>query len=104
LVRPLDELRHHDVLQRGEFRQQVMELVDEADLVAADRRALVVRQPPAGMAVEDDVAGIRLLEKARRVQQRRLAGTGRGDERHHLAGLQREMAPLRIVSLVAPWP
>ena len=48
-----DQLRHHDVLERRELRQQVMELVDEADIVAADRGALVVGQPAAGAAGQD---------------------------------------------------
>ena len=29
---PFDHLRQHDVFHRGEFRQQVMRLIDEADL------------------------------------------------------------------------
>ena len=40
--RPCDEaadhLRQHDVLERGEFRQQMMQLIDEADRVAPDAR------------------------------------------------------------------
>ena len=39
-----DHLRHDHVLDRGEFHQQVVELVDEADLDAADARALGVRE------------------------------------------------------------
>src|SRR4051812_41763370 len=35
-----DHLRHHDVLDRRELRQQMVKLVDEADLGAADARAL----------------------------------------------------------------
>ena len=38
-----DHLRQHDVLQRGELAEQMMELVDEADRVAADRGALAHR-------------------------------------------------------------
>ena len=63
----------------------MVELVDEADLVAADRGALVVGQPPAGAAGDDDLAGVGPLEQAGDVQQRRLAGAGRRDQRHHLA-------------------
>ena len=39
-----DHLRHHHVLQRRELRQQVVELVDEADLGAADARCARHRQ------------------------------------------------------------
>ena len=35
-----DQRRHHDVLERGEVRQQVMELEDEADLAIAERGEL----------------------------------------------------------------
>ena len=35
-----DHLRHDDILDRGEFHQQVMELIDEADLGAADSGTL----------------------------------------------------------------
>ena len=89
-----DQLRHHDVFQRREFRKQVVELVDEADLAAANTRALVVGKPGAGMAVDEDLAGIGLLEKTGNVEQRRLAGAGRGDERDGLAASQREIGPL----------
>ena len=44
--RACGELRQDDVLLRREFRQQVVELVDEADRAAADRRAVVVGQGP----------------------------------------------------------
>ena len=39
-----DHLRQQHVLQRGEFRQQMMRLIDEADLIAANAGALVVGQ------------------------------------------------------------
>ena len=39
-----DHLRQHHVLQRGELAEQVMELIDEADAVAADRGALGIAQ------------------------------------------------------------
>ena len=37
-----DHLRQHDVLQRRELRQEVVELVDKTDLGAADLGALDV--------------------------------------------------------------
>ena len=39
-----DHLRQDHVLDRGKFHQQMMELVNEADLRAADARALGIRQ------------------------------------------------------------
>ncbi len=43
-----DHLRQDDVLQRGEFRQQMMELIDEADLGAPDPRARDIGQLRGG--------------------------------------------------------
>ena len=37
-----DHLRQHDVFERGEFRQQPVRLIDEADVGAADLGALDV--------------------------------------------------------------
>ena len=69
----------------------MMELVDEADVVAADRGAVVVGQAAAGAAVEDDVAGVGALEQPGHVQQRRFAGPRRRHQRHHLGARQREV-------------
>ncbi len=73
----------------------MVELVDEADVVAADRGALVVGQPAAGATVEDHVAGVRPLQQAGQMQQRRLAGAGRRDQRHHLGAAQREVGAVQ---------
>ncbi len=89
------QLRHHDVFKRREFRQQMVELVDEADVVAADRGAFVVGEPPARPARQDDVAGIRLLEQAGGVQQCRFAGARRRHQRDHLAALQRKVGAVQ---------
>ena len=37
-LQPADHLRQHDVFERGEFRQQTVRLVDEADVGAPDLR------------------------------------------------------------------
>lgn len=60
----LHELRDDDVFQRGKLRQQVVELVDEADIVAADCSALVVGETAASATVEDDVTGVRPISTA----------------------------------------
>src|SRR5690606_19130496 len=94
-VEAFDQLRNHDVFQRGEFRQQMMELVDEADLVAAYRRPPVIRKPAAGLTVHDHLARIRPLQEAGNMQQRRLAGARRGDKRDHLALVQLEIGTVQ---------
>jgi hypothetical protein len=85
-----DHLRHDDVLERRELRQQVVELIDEADRRAAQRGARAVGQLRGGGAPEIDLAAVGLFEEPRHVQQRRLAGARRRDERDRLARLQLE--------------
>jgi hypothetical protein len=69
-----DHLRQHHVLDRREFRQQVVKLIDEADLGAADARALGIRQRRGGGTVDIDFAAVGMFEQAGDVQERRLAG------------------------------
>ncbi len=91
LLQAADHLRHHDVLQRREFRQQPVRLVDEADIGPAQLGALDVGQLRGRGAVDIDLAGIRRLEQPRNVQQRRLAGARRRHQRDRLARPQREL-------------
>src|SRR5688572_24049015 len=69
----------------------MVELIDEADVVAADGGALVIRQPPAGASVEKDVSRVGPLQKPGGVKQGRLASPGGRHQRHHLARHQREI-------------
>ena len=90
---PQDEPRHHGVLERGELRQQVVELEDEADLPVAELRQ------PRGVhrrhvdAVEGDRAGRRGVERPQDLEQRRLADPRGADHRGHLAGREVEVEP-----------
>ena len=79
-----------------------MELIDEADIVAADRRAFVIRKPPAGAAREDHIARIRPFQQSGRVKQRRLAGPRRRDQRDHLAAVELEINPVQDGQLTLP--
>jgi hypothetical protein len=83
-------LRQDEIFQRREFRQQVMELVDEADFGASQRRPLVVAHGRSGRAADLDFAGVGPLQQARQMQERRLSGAGRRDQRHRLAGRELE--------------
>src|SRR5437660_1772422 len=51
----------------------------------AEPRALVRRQADDIDTVEDDPARIRLIEPAHQIEQRRLAGSVRSDDRKHAA-------------------
>ena len=63
----------------------MMELIDEADLGAADAGALGVRQPEVATPSMIDFAAVGLLKQSRDVQQRRFSGAGWRDQRHRLA-------------------
>ena len=63
-----DELRHHHILKRREFRQQMMRLIHKADRVAAQTRAFAVGQRRGGSTVDVNLAGSRRFEKTRNMQ------------------------------------
>ena len=92
--------RELDVLQRGGAREQVEGLEDEADLLVADRRQLVVVHRLDRDAVEEVAAGGRAVEAADDVHQRRLAGAGRAHDRDVLAGLDDEVDAAQGVDLL----
>src|SRR5215469_3635644 len=66
--------RHRDVLQRGELRQQVMELIDESERAVAQLPALLLSQPVNVTSVDQHLSAGRLVEPAQNLQQCRLAG------------------------------
>ena len=75
--------RHIDVVEHVEIGNQIEALEDEADLVIANARALIVGQAAHVHVVELVGAGVERFEQAGDVQERRLAGAGRtgdGDE------------------------
>ena len=82
---PFEQHRQHHVLERGEFGQQVVELVDEAERAVAQRAARGVRQRAHLLAGDVDLARGRRVEAAEQVQQRALAGAGRAEDRDGLA-------------------
>ncbi|KAG1240315.1 hypothetical protein G6F68_017783 [Rhizopus microsporus] len=79
------QYRHHHVFQRGEFRQQVMELIDKAQRLVAQQAARGIRQRRHALAGHIDFAGGWNIQPTQQVQQRALAGAGRTDDRHRLA-------------------
>jgi len=72
----------------------MVKLVDEADLVAADRRAPIVVEATTGDAVDQHFAAIRALQQAGDMQERRLAGSRRRDQRNRLATSQGKIRTL----------
>src|SRR4051812_14564888 len=78
--RVADHLRHQNIVQRIEFRQQVIELEDEAEREVAQLIALLRRQLVDAAAFEMNHALVRPIERAEQVQERALAGAGLADD------------------------
>ena len=76
---------HLHVLQRGERRDQVEGLEDEAHLLAAHRGALVLAEQPQLLAVQQYAAAGGLVEAREQGQQRALAAPGGADDGHEAA-------------------
>ena len=75
--------RQRDVLGRGQRGEEVEELEDDADVVAAERRALLVGERVHVDALDLDRSLVGRLEAAEHVQERALAAAARphdGDE------------------------
>ena len=81
-----DQLRQDHVLFGAEIGQQVVELVDEAEIVAAQFGALAGRQLARLDAGDLDPAAKTALEQADRLQHRRLARARRPQQSDDLAG------------------
>src|SRR6185436_12788241 len=84
-VRAPDEQRHGDILDRGELRQQVMELVDEAERGVSHPAALHFAHRAERLALDHDAARGRRIEAAEQVEQRRLARARTPDDGDALA-------------------
>ena len=90
-----DAQRHRDVVERAELRQQVVELVDEAEVAVAPL-ALLGRAHRREVAPAQHHAALgRRLEAAEQVQQRALARARRADDRERLAGPHAEVDALQ---------
>ena len=81
-----DALRQRDVLDGGEFRQQMMKLVDKPQAVAANPSPRRVAEGGAVDPFDPHLAFVGLVKQPGDLQQRRLARSARPDQRHHLAG------------------
>ncbi len=57
-LEPHDELRKHDILKSGEFRQEMVELIDEADFRSSEARALGIAKIGAVHPVYDDSTAV----------------------------------------------
>jgi len=85
LVHAPDQQRHRDVLQRGEFRQQVVELIDEAERFVAQAAPFAFRHSGEIIAEQMHAAGSGRVEPAKQMQQCALARAARADDGCRLA-------------------
>ncbi len=102
-VAPLgDDRGQGHVLLRGERREQVEELEDEADVVAAQLGQLLVVEPLVVAAGDGDRPGGRRFERPDDVQQGALPGARRSHDRDHLARLDHEVDAVEGAHLDRP--
>ena len=85
-----DRERQLHVLLGVQHREQVVELEDEADVLAAQLRQLVVVHPGDLLAGDRDRSARRLVEPGEDVHQRRLARARRAHDGRQLAALDLE--------------
>ena len=83
---PSGELeREQDVLRRRQCRDQVVELEDESDVVAAEERARMLVELGDVHAADPDGARVGLIQASQQVEQRGLAGAARAQQRDEFA-------------------
>ena len=80
-----DGQRHRDVLERREFRQQMMKLIDEAERAVAHLAAFRFGQRRERRAFDEYFASRWRVESAQQMQQRALAGARSADDGDTLA-------------------
>ena len=80
---PGDVARDHHVLEGGKFRQQLMKLKNEAQVLAAEARERVAAQGEDIGPGNFHPSGIGAVEGAHDLQQRGLAGTTGSDNADH---------------------
>jgi hypothetical protein len=87
--------RQRDVLGRGQLRQQVEILEDEADAPPPQYRLPPAGEPGQVGAAQPHRAGRGPLETGRALQQRRLAGPGDAEHRGERARGERQRHPVQ---------
>src|SRR6266850_2165560 len=101
---PADQARHGRVFQRGELRQEVVELEDEPDVPVAEPRQRLLAHLERVLAVVEHVPGGGRIKRAHHVQEGALPYTAGTDQRSHLPGAQRERGAPQDVDLLLAQP
>lgn len=82
--------RQADVFDTGEGREQIEELKNKSDLVAADFGELVVGESREIFVVHANRAGRGAIEAADQIEERGFAGPGWSDDRDHFTAWNRQ--------------
>jgi len=90
-VDAMHQLRQHDILDRVELRQEMMELVDEAQEVAAEARAAIVVEVGSLFTAQPDRPFEASFEQTDRLEKRRFSRARRAEERNDLARRNRQV-------------
>src|SRR5215475_1279999 len=69
-----DHLRQHHVFERGKLRQEMMGLINKADLIAPDTGALIIGQNRSRLSIDVNVAAVGMLKQPGNMEQCRLSG------------------------------
>ena len=85
MFEPLKLEHEFDILEGGQHGHEVERLEHEADRSEAQIGALASRERGDLLAEDHQIAGCRHVQGAHEIQQRRLAASGRTNERHELA-------------------
>ncbi len=85
LIAPLQDQRQTDVLGDRHRGQQIEELKDRADAIAAQRGQRIVRKIGRRPSVDFDRPGARQIDTAHEVEQRALPAAAGPDERDQFA-------------------
>ena len=97
--------RQRDVLDRGERRDQVVRLEDEADLVAPDSVSSFSESWPISTSPSKTCTARQAVEPGDAVQQRRLPGAGRAHDRGEvLAASNSTLMPSSACTAASPAP
>jgi hypothetical protein len=103
-VPPFEHQRQSQVLLGREGGDQIERLKDQPDVAAAKSRELTIIHCLDRLAIDEDLAFVRLSQAGHQMQQRALAGTAGTHDRQKLAAcdfqadaVQRENRPLSLL-------
>ena len=99
-----DLQRHRRVLERGQVREQVERLEDEADVLRAELRESLLVEAREVDPGDADAPGGGRIESGEKAEQRGLAASRRAADGHHRLRLHDEVEPLQDGQRAVPAP